>query len=371
MIRSLRLFLLIGLIPCGGRSAGAYFEAWPEGTSPEVVGRRVAERFLAGDIHLFKASQKVHYAETCTWYGALNFARLTHDRAMTERLVARFEPLFGERAQQVPEPVNVDFAVFGALPLELFIETRDRRYLTLGLGLADRQWASPADTGALEPEAREAVAEGLSWHTRFWVDDMYMITMLQTQAYRATGDRKYLDRAAHEARVYLEKLQQPNGLFYHAPDVPFFWGRGNGWFAAGMTELLRSLPEDHPDRPAILAGYRRMMAALLRYQAADGMWRQLIDDPESWDESSGTGMFTYAFVSGVKNGWLEGETYGPAARSGWLALVGHIDADAAVHDVCEGTNKKNDRQHYLDRLRLTGDAHGQAPVLWSACALLR
>ena len=86
--------------------------------------------------------------------------------------------------------------------------------------------------------------DGLTGETRFWIDDMYMITLLQVQAYRATGDRKYLDHAALEMAAYLVDIfQQPNGLFFHAPDVPFFWGRGNGWVAAGMTELLISLPD--------------------------------------------------------------------------------------------------------------------------------
>jgi rhamnogalacturonyl hydrolase YesR len=85
---------------------------------------------------------------------------------------------------------------------------------------------------------------------------MFMITAVQAQAYRATGERKYIDRAAKEMVVYLDSLQQPNGLFYHAPDVPFFWGRGNGWMAAGMSELLWSLPKDNPDRERIMEGYR-------------------------------------------------------------------------------------------------------------------
>src|ERR1043165_8284914 len=106
---------------------------------------------------------------------------------------------------------------------------------------------------------------------------MFMITAVQVQAYRATKDKKYLDRAALEMVTYLDKLQQPNGLFYHAPDVPFFWGRGDGWVAAGMTEMLRDLPADHHQRARILKGYKSVMAALLQYQGKDGMWRQLID----------------------------------------------------------------------------------------------
>jgi unsaturated rhamnogalacturonyl hydrolase len=84
---------------------------------------------------------------------------------------------------------------------------------------------------------------------------MYMLTILQLQAWRATGDRKYLDRGAVEMVAYLDKLQQPNGLFFHAPDVPFFWGRGDGWVAAGMAEMLRDLPADHPQRARIMKGY--------------------------------------------------------------------------------------------------------------------
>jgi rhamnogalacturonyl hydrolase YesR len=141
--------------------------------------------------------------------------------------------------------------------------------------------------------------------------------------------------------------------------------------AAGTAELLRSMPQDNPDRPRILEGYRKMMAALLSYQADDGMWRQLIDDEGAWPETSGTGMFAFAMITGIKQGWLDAETYGPAARKAWLALVSYIDAAGDVRDVCEGTNKKADRQYYLDRKRVTGDLHGQAPVIWCATALLR
>ena len=200
---------------------------------------------------------------------------------------------------------------------------------------------------------------------------MFMISAVQAQAYRATGDEKYINRAAKEMVLYLDSLQKPNGLFYHAPDVPFFWGRGDGWMAAGMSELLRSLPENNPDRTRIMQGYKTMMASLLKYQAEDGMWRQLIDDPQSWKETSCTGMFAFAFITGVKQGWLDAKTYAPAARKAWLSLITYINKDGDITEVCEGTNKKNDRQYYLDRKRNVGDLHGQAPVLWCANAMLR
>jgi rhamnogalacturonyl hydrolase YesR len=200
---------------------------------------------------------------------------------------------------------------------------------------------------------------------------MYMLTILQLEAYRATGDQKYLDRDAAEMASYLDKLQEPNGLFHHAADVPFFWARGDGWFAAGMAEMLRTLPADHPQRARIVAGYKKMMAALLQYQGKDGMWRQLIDHDDIWPESSGSAMFAFAMITGVRNGWLPVETYGPAARKAWIAVVGYIDQNNDITQVCEGTGKKNDLDYYYQRKRRTGDFHGQAPVLWAASALMR
>ncbi len=350
--------------------------AWPKGASPREVGLRVAEHFVVtphGNPGRTNPVTSIIYPETCAWYGALTFAQLTSNQDLTARLIHRFEPIFAGESALVPRPVNVDSTVFGSVPLEIFLQTREQKYLDMGKRIADAQWETP--TGAaqarLSADVRGWVDRGLSWQSRFWIDDMFMISLVQVQAFRATSQPQYLDHAALEMTAYLDQLQQTNGLFYHAPDVPFYWGRGNGWVAAGMSELLRSLPENHPQRARILAGYKKMMASLLQFQGQDGLWRQLIDHPESFAETSGSGMFTFAMITGVKNGWLDEAAYGAAARRGWLALVQKINDQSDVSDVCEGTNKRNDLEYYLTRHRITGDLHGQAPVLWCASAWLR
>lgn len=357
MRRYCTALMMVLLASTWGLAAQKEFSNWPAGKSPKEIGKLVAERFVASP-HMRK--NIIIYPEVCAWYGSLTFAQVTGDKDLTARLVKRFDPLLTpEESSLIPPRGNhVDYSVFGAVPFEIYIQTKEKRYLELGQDIADKQWENPTP-------------EGLTKETRFWIDDMFMITAVEVQAFRATGESKYLDRAALEMAVYLDKLQQPNGLFYHALDVPFFWGRGDGWVAAGMSELLRSLPKNHPKRARILEGYRKMMASLLKYQAEDGMWRQLIDHPESWKETSSTGMFTFAMVTGVKNGWLDKKTYGAAARKAWLALTTYIEANGDIRDVCEGTNKKNDYQYYIDRPRRTGDNHGQAPLLWTATALLR
>ena len=376
---ALSLAALTLLISTRAARAADHFKNWPAGASPQEVGKRVAENWAARTFEFEQMvtgsdgkprprRQFVIYPEICAWYGSLTVARLTKDQDLTARLVKKFDRfLTPEGDAHISRQAHVDYSVFGAVPLEIYIQTKDRRYLDLGRGFADRQWEKPTP-------------DGITAEARYWVDDMYMINAVQAQAQRATGNRVYLDRAALATATYLDKLQQPNGLFHHAPDSPFYWGRGNGWYAAGMAELLRSLPKNHPRRARIMQGFKTMMASLLKYQAEDGLWRQLVDRPDVWAETSGTGMFAFALVTGVREGWLDSKTYGPAARKAWLGLVKHIDTQANVTEVCVGTNKAFqevgpdlDKQlaFYLARDRKTGDLHGQAPVLWTATALLR
>ena len=364
------LVVTLSLLAAVSSFAAYDFGPWPAGKSPEEIGQRVSANFLPRPHMPQWEDTVIHYAEICTWYGALTFARAAKDAELQAKLIQRFEPLFGREKNLIADPDHVDWTVFAAVPLEIYQLNRDLRCLALGEWMAQKQWGEPYGR-RIPKDAPENIKRGLSWQTRLWIDDMFMITMAQAQAYRATGHRFYVDRAAKEMVYYLDNLQQPNGLFYHSPEAPFHWGRGNGWMAAGMAELLRSLPADNPDRPRIMQGYHLMMAALLKYQSGDGMWRQLIDGADSWPETSGTAMFTFAFITGVKEGWLDEKTYGPAARQSWLALTSYLDADANLREVCAGTGTKNDRQHYLDRPRVTGDFHGQAPMLWCASALLR
>ena len=373
-----------------------YFGNLPEGTDPGTVSRRIADQFLTTrPENYFPAgyhgnngygwNRAVQYSVVSLWLNAIECAHLDGDANREARLVRLFDDFLpgGRKNRCCSRPYHVDDTIFGALPYEIYLMNGDKRCLEMGNFYADTQWTPPCEAVAkerhnnsLERQA-EYWKEGYTPQTRLWIDDMYMITVLQSQAYRVTGERKYIDRAAKEMCFYLDKLQlkegPAKGLFYHAPDVPYVWARGDGWMAAGMALVLDRLPEDSPYRARIMAGYRAMMAALLKYQRPDGLWCQLIDrpdDPANWGETSGTAMFTYAFAVGVRRGWLDGAAYGPAACKAYLALCAKMDAFANLADVCVGTGKKNDLAYYYARPRVNGDPHGQAPMLWIASVLM-
>ena len=372
MIRLCTIFSFV-VLPALNYLSAQHFQLSSLERSAKDIGLKVAEKFITSPHGVYNApNTKPHipYFEVCTWYGALSFAQLTANDQLKKQLDDRFSPLLHKDSSLLPVPDHVDYTVFGCLPLEMYLQNGKKTYYNMGIAYADTQWAKP-----FGPRVTNACYEyhnkGYSWQTRLWIDDMYMITMIQAQAYRATNNNKYIERTAREMILYLDELQKPNGLFFHAKDVPLFWGRGNGWMAAGMTELLRVLPTNDPFYHQILGAYKTMMYTLLKYQATDGMWRQLVDDSASWKETSSTGMFTYAMITGVKNGWLEKKTFEPAACKAWRSLITYINDKGEISDVCEGTGAKNDPQYYLDRKKITGDFHGQAPVLWCANALLR
>ncbi len=361
-MKKMSLILLIALPGFGvvtGQGVHRPVEPSTVETSPVAVYRLVAEDLLSREEFMMYRTEEVravHYAEVCTAFGAARMAGDLGDDQMLSRLSERYLRVIDEHIENTAN--HVDANVYGILPLELYRQTGNQLFYDQGIALADGQWKDP-------------LPGGLTAQTRYWIDDVWMIGSLQTEAYRVTGDTVYLNRAARETVAYLEKLQQPNGLFHHGPEAPFFWGRGNGWVAAGLAEVISGLPDTHPLYPAILKGYRKMMQALLKYQTPDGMWRQLIDVDSAWEETSCTGMFGYAIAVGVQRGILEASLYGPSYGKAWKALTAHLSKDGRLSGVCVGTGQSTRIEYYLNRPTVTGDFHGQAPILWMARCMIR
>lgn len=355
----------------GGGSLGSCaavndFMTWPAGKDPTTIAKAAVNNFKS---HTGDSYGGAGYAWTFAYVGSLQFTKLTGDTATNMKLIMDFER-YASGSTAAPtnaSNASVDDRAFGDLPLEIFIENADERCKKLGLDRADAQWDG-------------AGADGITKDARYWADDMFMITGLQVYAYRATKDMKYLTRAALTMKAYLAALQQSDGHFWHTKQSKAYWGRANGWIAAGMTELLLDLPAG-ADRDAVMAGYKKQMDGLLAVQVKDGAdagtWRQVLDLPSAQPESSCTAMFTFALVTGVRNGWLTDAKYAAAARAGYLALGNKTDANGVLDKVCPGTGQApagdlaSQQKFYTDIKLGTNDQHGQAPLLWASRALLR
>jgi len=356
---------------------------------PAVVSRRISEQFLSTEpdayepvgmtkhSYVYGGRKHIHYSTVSLWVNAFECARLAGQKDLEKRLLERYREVDRNKSYVWHKLKHVDYEVTGAVPLEVAILTGDDAARRQGLFYADRQWEAPLQnddtvkpTPGIDFKARvDWYKKGYSSETRLWIDDMYMIGLLQLQAYRCTDDIKYLDRAAREMALYLDRLPKREGLFFHAPNAPFIWARGNGWMAGAMPMILKEMRIDHPLYGKIMGEYKLMMASLLKHQRASGLWGQLVDDAESWDETSGSAMYAYAFAEGVKHGWL-GDEYRVAMEKAYVALVNRLDEHANLADVCIGTGARDNREWYMARTRVNGDPHGQAPLLWLCKVLL-
>jgi rhamnogalacturonyl hydrolase YesR len=212
--------------------------------------------------------------------------------------------------------------------------------------------------------------------TALWIDDAYMSIPFLAQMGKATGDRRYFDDAARQVIGMSARLfNRDNGLFDHSwfadmdDDARFYWGRGGGWAMMAIAELLSVMPESHPDRERVLEIFRRGARGAAETQGGTGLWHQLLDKTDSYLETSGSAMFTFAIARGVNRGWLPA-SYAPVAQAGWRALEQRIHADGQIEGICVATTAAYDAVYYYNRPTDLTAMQGYGPVLMAGAEVI-
>jgi unsaturated rhamnogalacturonyl hydrolase len=173
-----------------------------------------------------------YYADICAYYGSCIFGDAIKDNSIYEYInssYTRTAPIITS---------DIDKNSCGILPLHLYLHNKKANQLKLGTDAAD---ANSSKGG----------------HFRNAIDDAYMTGSLHVQAYRASKNNKYLDFCAEYIVRYINTLQQSNGLFWHRNVSKQYWGRGNGWMAAGSAELIQILPENHKNYNEVITGFKK------------------------------------------------------------------------------------------------------------------
>jgi rhamnogalacturonyl hydrolase YesR len=240
---------------------------------------------------------------------------------------------------------------------ELDSATGDQRYRTLLISAADRFMGQPP--GDPPPPCDRD----------YRTEDMFFAAAVLGRAFSLTGNAAYINVLSNF--LLAGEVQQPEGLFWHADDVPFFWGRGNGFAAMGFAETLTYMDNDHSDRAAVLSMHLRHLEALRDRQRPSGMLTQLLDQAGSYHEHTATSMVGYAVARGLRLGWLD-DSFRPFAESLWAGASERIDAEGGLIDGCAGTGPQSDTRAYLDRPATYGfdDRTGNL-ALWFAVEMAR
>ena len=303
----------------------------------------------------YPGTPAISYIPSVAWMNALRLSKVTGDASLRDKVMTQTQPWLSGGQPLVGDRIQLTTVAGTSIFAELAAE---------GDTPAGRAAMPLAEKGRELASAEKS--PGVAQYGSGWTDDMFMSGVVLARTARLRSHQGDFDIAARLLTAYAGRLQRTDGLFNHAIDGPIAWGRGNGFAAMGLTEVLTTMPTSHPQRRTLLEIYRRQMAAAKSAQAPDGMWREIIDDPAAYREETATAMLLTAMARGVRLGWLD-RSYVPVVQRAWRGLAAHVADDGTVIDVCASTGSGPNRKYYFDRPAVTGaDDRGGAMALLAA-----
>lgn len=168
----------------------------------------------------------------------------------------------------------------------------------------------------------------------WWSDGLYMVMPVMTKMYKITHNHLYLDKL-YEYITYSDQIMfdKDENLYYRDAKYVYpkhksvngkkdFWARGDGWVLAGLAKVLKDLPKDYKHYEFFAQKFQNMAKAVAAIQQPEGYWTRSMMDPEHapGPETSGTAFFTFGFLWGINNGFLDEATYKPVVDKAWKYL---------------------------------------------------
>ena len=212
-----------------------------------------------------------------------------------------------------------------------------------------------------------------------WADDLFMSCPLLVRLGNITGDKYYYEEVIRQFRGFRERLWMADEkimshIFFLDTNEPnnVPWGRGNGWVYVSLSDALENIPEGTPGREFLMDFYLEFTEGILAHQDSDGLWHQVLNRLDSYQETSSTGMFTLGLSRGIKRGWLDRETVLPRVLKAYNALIDKkISSDGNVYDICMGSSNSKVVEYYMNLGTVDNDDHGTGVVLSAISEMMK
>lgn len=223
----------------------------------------------------------------------------------------------------------------------IYEETRDGDFLKY-----IKEWAEWVynEMPRTEDGGLQHITMGIENKGQLWADTLFMTNLFLARAGVLLGIDEYVDESKRQFLIHIKYLFDKScGLWYHGWSFlrrdnfsAVHWGRGNCWYTAGVVDYLEMINAEPFLKKYLIDTLRAQADALLKYQCADGMWRTVIDDETSYEETSATAGFAYGLLKAVREGYL-GREYKLAALKALKAVTDRIDSGGTVLEVSYGT----------------------------------
>ena len=212
---------------------------------------------------------------------------------------------------------------------------------------------------------------------KIWIDVATAVTPFLLFAGLHFNEKKYIDEAVFQTLgmydIFRDEscglLHQSRGFCGENRISEDHWSRGNGWGIYPLSILCEFLPDDHPEKPRCREYFVSHMNALGNNISPRGLWRQEItsDRPESYDETSGSGLILAAAATGLRLGLLEKDIWRQIVDNGIDSLIAYsVDEDGAVSNSCPGCLCPGDgsiEAYLTHRPSYRDEPHGAGPVI--------
>ena len=200
-----------------------------------------------------------------------------------------------------------------------------------------------------------------------WDDTLIMTVLFLANYGRITGNHEYIEEAKYQFLIHIKYLtDKKTGLWFHGWTFhgnhnfsEALWGRGNCWVTIAILEFLNMVPYDESFKRYLVETLQLQVSALKEYQDPSGMWHTLIDDPDSYVESSATCGFCYGILRAVHLGYIDIE-YKENAYKALEPILNNITEDGIVNQVSYGTAMGRESKQFYKNIEIKSMPYGQA-----------
>lgn len=300
--------------------------------------------------------------------GVALFAMYQYYRRTGEKEILKYLiDWFDRKIEQGFPKVNINTTCPMLTMTYLYEETQDEKYLPYL-----REWCR--EVMEKLPRAGEGGLQHVTSDCRFdgqlWDDTLYMTVLFVARMGVIEKDNYLTEESIRQFLVHIKYLvDRKTGLFFHGWTFEgghhfsnALWGRGNSWYTAGLVDYLSMISVERGVIEFLLTTLERQVEALAEFQDESGLWHTIINDPETYLETSASSGFAYGILKAVREGLLP-EKYESIGMKAVEGVLKNIDEDGIVQGVSGGTPVFQKIEDYVQKVPICPMPYGQSMAL--------
>ena len=269
----------------------------------------------------------------------------------------------------LPRVWTVNACAMGHCLITLYNATKDQKYADILMSKIS--YISNDALRFADHVLQHTVSANNDFPEQAWCDTLFMAAFLLLRVGVMNQDEDMINDALNQYYWHIKYLQNPgSGFYYHGYDniakdhmSGIYWGRANAWAAFTLSQVGGILPECYlyPKYMDVAGSLNEQLAALKTVQTENGLWRTVLDDPDSYEEISASAGIAAAMLT--RGNPLHSKYINKAVKG----LLANVSEDGKVMNVSAGTAVMRDKEGYrgISRDWIQGWGQGLALAFFS------